>query len=69
MQLFFNFSKSLRLQNSVVSLLKIIVGMTDLEKENMENVSSGVTCYLLKAQEKSRVAHKAQLVLIFPLVD
>lgn len=69
MQLFFNFSKSLRLQNSVVSLLEIIVGMTDLEKENMENMSSGVTCYLLKAQEKSRVAHKAQLVLIFPLVD
>ena len=69
MQLFFNFPKSLRLQNSFVSLLETIVGMTDLEKENMENVSSGVTCYLLKAQEKSRVAHKAQLVLIFPLVD
>ena len=69
MQLFFNFSKSLRLQNSVVSFLEIIVGMADLEKENMENVSSGVTCYLLKAQEKSRVAYKAQLIMIFPLVD
>ena len=52
MQLFFNFSKSLRLQNSVVSLLEIIVGMSDLEKENMENVSSGVACNLLKAREK-----------------
>ena len=68
MQLFFNFSKSLRLQNSVVSLLEIIVGMSDLEKENMENVSSGVACNLLKAREKSRVAHEAQLVLILLVV-
>jgi len=60
---------AIRLQNSVVSLLEIIVGMTDLEKENMENMSSGVTCCLLKAHEKSRVAYKAQLVMIFPLVD